>query len=417
LLLFVDASNLSWFVVSIRMKPGVPIVLAAVLLIGAGLAVSSSSSNAKPRQPDTAMSACAEAGSCATPTATPAPTTTPAPELTPEPVETPEATAEEPAQAAPPGIGALSPFPFDLYEELRLIMPAEVDSNSPAVWIDGMLVMFNSAKGATIRTSGDYVANLHDPIAVQLPQLPRPGNVWIESVWRDESDGVLYGWYHFEPADLDCFTAPIIGAAVSYDGGLSWEDRGFVIDNAYPVDCDYTNGYIAGGSGDFSVILDTAGQYFYFLFSNYAGPIEQQGVNIARSPFASRGQPGSVMKYFGSAWNEPGIDGQATAILPSSTGWKGPYIEAYWGPSVHWNTYLKRYVMLVNHTAGENYMQEGIYISFSEDLLNWTTPVKLIDGGWYPEAIGLDVGETDSIAGQSLRIYVSGVSDYVLVFR
>ncbi|HLF72593.1 MAG TPA: hypothetical protein VI759_10635 [Dehalococcoidia bacterium] len=389
-----------------------------LLIVGVGLVASNSSSSSKRTQPDTAISACAEAGSCATPTATPTPE--PEPELTPEPVETAEVSAGEPSPepAALPNPGDFSPFPFDLYEDLRLVMPAQVDSNSPAVWIDGTLVMFNSAKGTTVRTSGDSVANLYEPMAVQLPLLPRPGYVWIESVWRDESDGVLYGWYHFEPADLDCYTAPIIGAAVSYDAGLTWEDRGFVIDSPYPVDCDYTNGYVAGGNGDFDVILDTAGQYFYFLFSNYAGPIDQQGVNIARSPFASRGQPGSVTKYFGWAWSEPGIGGQATAIFPSSTGWKGPYIEAYWGPSVHWNTYLNRYVALLNHTAGENYVQEGIYITFSEDLLNWTAPVKLIDGGgWYAEALGLEAGDTDTIAGQSLRIYVSGVSDYVLVFR
>jgi hypothetical protein len=251
-----------------------------------------------------------------------------------------------------------------------------------------------------------------------MPVLDRPGGLWLESVWLDPSDGTLYGWYHFEPLDLECSTMPIIGAAVSYDDGLTWDDRGFVISNPYPIDCDYDNGSMAGGAGDFSVILDADSKYFYFMFSNYGGPIEQQGIAIARSPFEDRGQPGSLENYYEGAWDQPSLDGDATPLFTTSTGWKGPFIDAYWGPSVQWNTYLNAYVAVLNRTEGEQYAEEGVYLSFSHDLLHWSEPEKVFDGGqWYGETLGLGPGESDSLAGKVMLFYIHGTAFGVLTFN
>ncbi len=308
-------------------------------------------------------------------------------------------------------------FDFALLDAPPLWFPADVDSNSAAFWQGDTLVVFNSTGYGTYRSTGDSVESLSDPVLVQLPQPQRPGFVWIEAVWLDPVSSILYGWYHFEPSDLPCFTTPIIGAAASYDGGLSWEDRGFVIENAFPEDCDYDNGFISGGNGDFTVVLGPGAEYFYFLFSNYAGPLAGQGVGIARSRFEDRGQPGTVMKYYEGDWTEPGIDGEASALFASSTGWKGPFIESFWGPSVHWNGYINRFVALLNHTEGEDYSQEGVYITFSSDLIQWTEPQKLLDTPtWYPQVLGLHPGETDKSATDLMRLFLHGESDYVLQF-
>jgi hypothetical protein len=298
-------------------------------------------------------------------------------------------------------------------------LPAIVDSNSPAFWSDdGLLHLFNSAWAETYRSSGDDVENLTEPILVQLPVTERPGTVWLEAIWRDPEDLTLYGWYHLEPSDLPCQTAPVIGAAVSFDDGLTWEDRGSVLDSGYEIDCGYDNGYFVGGNGDFSVVVGPAGLYFYFIFSNYAGPREEQGVAVARGTYDGRGQPGTVLKYYQGAWSEPGIGGKATAVLRSTTGWKGPRVESFWGPSVHWNPFLGLYVSLLNHTDGEFWAQEGVYISFSYDLLAWTRPVKILNSNdWYPQIVGLSPYATDSLAAQSMRLYVGGVSAYVLEFE
>ncbi len=93
-------------------------------------------------------------------------------------------------------------------------MASWVDSNSPMTWIGDKLVMFNSAFEETYRATGKSIYKTDELKAVSLPRPNRPGNVWIEAVWRDPRTSVLYGWYHFEPTDLICLTAPLIGAAI-----------------------------------------------------------------------------------------------------------------------------------------------------------------------------------------------------------
>lgn len=295
-------------------------------------------------------------------------------------------------------------------------LPSQVDSNSPAFWNGSELVLFISAE-QPVRVSGSSVDVLAAPEHVTCVGCERPGGLWLEAVWRDPASGALYGWYHLEPDDLDCQTAPIIGAAVSHDGGVTWHDQGPVLQNDYPIDCEYENGFFTGGNGDFHVILDAEHSYFYFLFSNYAGPIDEQGIGIARSDFADRGQPGTVFKYHNGAWEEPGLGGQVTPLFPSATGWKGPHVEAFWGPSVHWNDYLRAYVALMNRTEGAHWVQEGVYISLSPNLLDWSEPQKIMDSElWYPQVLGIEPGGTDTRAGKTARIYVGGVSTTVIEF-
>jgi hypothetical protein len=253
------------------------------------------------------------------------------------------------------------------------------------------------------------------------PAPQRPGHVWLEAVWKDPASATYYGWYHFEPSDLPCapLTAPIIGAAISLDAGLTWQDQGPVLEAGYEYDCDYRNGYFTGGHGDFSVIVGPRGEHFYFLFSNYAGPPEEQGVAVARGRVADRGQPGSVTKYYRGAWNEPGIGGKVTPLFPTTTGWRGPYVEAFWGPSVHWNTYLQSYVALLNRTDtdAENWAQEGVYVSFSTDLMSWSKPEKILEtNNWYPQVIGLGPNGSDKLGERFLRVYVGGVSTLIMEF-
>ena len=294
--------------------------------------------------------------------------------------------------------------------------PGWTDSNSPAFWQDGRLVLFNSAE-QPVRSVGTSLETLGDPVDVWCTPCDRPGGRWLEAVWPDPSSGTLYGWYHFEPADLTCLTAPLVGAATSRDGGLTWTDHGPVLESPHPIACTHQNGYFVGGSGDFHVIPDREERYFYFLFSNYAGPVAEQGVCLARSPFGERGQPGTVRKFFRGAFDQPGLGGRATPLFPSSTGWAGPPIESFWGPSVHWNEHLRRYVALLNHTDGAEWAQEGIYVAVSPDLQRWTVPQKFLESNvWYPQLIGLFPGGTDTRSGQTARLYVSGASEYELTF-
>jgi hypothetical protein len=273
--------------------------------------------------------------------------------------------------------------------------------------------------------------------------------LWIEAVWQDD-DGTVYGWYHHEP-DGGCrykgLRTPDIGALVSTDGGKTFYDFGIVLASGDTPNCDARNGFFAGGHGDFSVILDRNREYFYFLFTNYGGPATSQGVALARMAFGDRANPvGTVHKYYFSGrrrpgiggqasrnpsgdanWSEPGIGGKVTPVLPAAVSWDQSNTDSHWGPAVHWNTYLARYVILLNRACCKPFWpQEGIYLSYSTDLSDpstWTEPTKILDSkdigfapGYYPQVFGTGPGETDSLVGEVGRLFVKGVSKWELIF-
>jgi hypothetical protein len=302
--------------------------------------------------------------------------------------------------------------------------PAPTDSNSPAVWNGRELLLYNSTGLGPIQSTGPNQFEFWRSQPVILGQsVHRP--FWIESAWIDH-DGTIFAWYHHEPQgvcnDLP-LTAPEIGALLSTDGGVSFMDLGIILQSGYAPDCSSQNGFAAGGHGDFSVVLGRSRKYFYFLFSNYSGPQESQGVAVARLPFERRSNPfGAVQKYYQGDWLEPGIGGSVTAIFPANVIWSRPDADAFWGPSVHWNTHLKSFVMLLNHSCcSPGWPQEGVYISFNPSLANpsgWTTPVKILDGaGWYPQVLGLGPNGTDKQAGKVARLYAGGASSWEIEFE
>lgn len=311
-----------------------------------------------------------------------------------------------------------------------LHLPTHIDGNSPAFWDQRELKLFTStgapqmiSEAAGLRgrwTSQDVDTSGH---------LNQP--MWTESAWRDK-DGTVFGWYHHEPGGVcganSGLTAPKIGAVISYDGGVSLRDLGIILESKWTPDCNAKNGFFAGGHGDFSVVLDREGKYFYFFFTNYSGPLEEQGIVVARLAFADRFHPaGAVHKYYQGEWSEPGIGGRTTPIFPARTAWQRGDADSYWGPAVHWNTYLRQYVMLLNRSCcSSGWPQEGIYIAFGagpSDLLQWKGPGLLLEGGelpdrpgYYPQVFGLRPGETDSILGAFGRLFVHGVSRWRIEF-
>lgn len=305
-------------------------------------------------------------------------------------------------------------------------MPSQVDSNSPAWWADGQFHLLNSTGGSNpVRSIGADQFHLGSTQSISLSHI-NPWPAWIESTWVDPS-GVIFGWYHQEHWGVcganSRLAVPQIGAAVSYDGGNSFQDMGAVITSGDPYSCAAQNGYFAGGVGDFSVVLDRGHNYFYFYFTNYAGPVETQGVAVARMPYSARFYPvGSVSKYFNGFWNEPGLGGHVTPIFPAKASWMDADTDSYWGPSVHWNTYLQSWVMLLNRsccTAG--FPQKAVYISYVPNLGHptaWTKPEKLVDStGWYPQVLGTGSDGTDKLAGRVARLYIWGKSYWEVVFE
>jgi hypothetical protein len=295
-------------------------------------------------------------------------------------------------------------------------LPSPTDSNSPGHWWNGSFVLFN-AMGTPYRSQGSDQFNLGEPAFVAFGD-GQPMPLWIEATWIDD-DGTLFAWYHHEPGDLcpgTLLTAPKIGALVSHDNGVTFQDLGFVLTSGDPIDCSAQNGYFAGGNGDFTVIPDAGRNYFYFLFSNYGGDVSGQGVAVARMNISDRFNPqGLVWKYYNGDFTEPGIGGRVTPTFAANVGWSSANSDAFWGPSVHWNTALNQYVMLLNHSCcTTGWPQEGIYLSQNPDISNplgWSTPVKILNAyGWYPQILGEGPGETDKLAGAVSRLYIGGFS-------
>ncbi len=310
----------------------------------------------------------------------------------------------------------------------RLELPVRPDGNSSTFWFGGAFHVFTSTgQPLMVSTGGNQFTEWESqPVDVgAVSHAP----LWVEAAQRVGK--VVFGWYHHEPGGV-CgslpLTSPKIGAALSHDGGRSLIDLGIVLESGHPHDCTANNGYFAGGHGDFSVVPDRLKEYFYFYFTNYSGPREEQGICVARLAWKDRFSPaGKVWKYFDGKWEEPGLGGRCTPIFPARVEWQRADTDSFWGPAVHYNTYLRRYVMLLNRSCcSPGWPQEGIYISFSNSRIaaqDWTWPTKLMDRkdigflpGYYPQVIGIQRGETDTLAGQRARLYIHGISDWAITF-
>ena len=301
-------------------------------------------------------------------------------------------------------------------------LPGVADSNSPSHWTGGRLIVFNS-DSLPVRSEGDGLDSLGEVRAVRFYDYSHVP-LWLEATYK-APNGILYGWYHHE-VFLGCagnpVSAPEIGALRSDDDGLTFHDLGIVMRAAGEGDCSTKNKYFGGGNGDFSVIADAAGEYVYFYYSNYSGDTASQGVATARMASEYLDDPvGHVYKYFESEWQEPGLGGRETPVFAAFENWASDRANAFWGPSVHWNTYLNRYVMLLNYTCcSTDWPASGIYASFGEDLstpASWKQPVMVLEGGgWYPMVMGLEEWGTDKLAGKVARFFMGSDSDWVIEF-
>jgi hypothetical protein len=323
-------------------------------------------------------------------------------------------------------------------------LPHESDCNSPVHWDGDTVYAFNSYNHPW-RSSGPDLFHLGNRTSAQLGGVNNNLPIWIESTWRDKNDGVLYGAYHYEP-DAICFsnkhlpTMPRIGWIRSRDNGKTWEDLGLIIE-AKPsaVRCDTASPWDAGGTGDFVFMLDERSEYFYFYGTSYDPRFEEQGVWVARLRFADRDNPtGKVMKWHNGEWSEPGLWGHVTPVFPAERDYHLSDGAMFWGPAVHWNTYLNVYVMLLNHAIDTRLTADGIYISYNARLGNpteWSKPQRILDraqiqatmaganlsqtkmdNGWYPQVIGMAKGETDKRVGRRGRLFMAGYSQREITF-
>lgn len=331
-----------------------------------------------------------------------------------------------------------------------LTLPGAVDSNSPVMWDleNGQRRMFvlMSHSGVPTIASGASVDHLSSAAPITIT--PHPGyGVWMEAIVSDDVDQ-WYGFYHNEWPALRCNredrAVPRIGMAKSGDHGKTWQDLGIILQARRNTSaCESDNKFVIGGVGDLSVMLDANKNFLYFFYSQYPEAAASQGVAVARMPWADRDRPwGDLDIWRDGAWDpDTGRRVVGDALPGASRGrfeWTYPFatplvtpllpwhdednkVDAFWGPSVHWNSAIEQYVMLLNRAKDEDYTQEGVYVSFAprlDDPSLWTPPQKILNGGrWYPQVIGVTAGVgTDKVAAGAPRFFMSGKSEWLINF-
>ena len=290
------------------------------------------------------------------------------------------------------------------YKELAV--PGRVDSGVPMTWtrIDGRLtlVAFTSWGGIPERMAGRDVEHLE--VTGDVVIAPHPGDgIWFESVIADQTDSVWYAYYHHEQPAHPCGrpdrSIPRIGAAVSTDRGVTWTNLGIILEAPAGTEyCGSTNKFVYGGFGDVSVMLDRDSKDAYLYYSSYVRDPRGQGVSLARLAWADRDNPrGRVMVWQDGVWLPPARKPSSgttpeweypigTPFLRPAKPWHDGIdaADAFWGPSIHWNTSLNQYVMLINRTRDEEFNNEGIYVSFAprlDDPRGWSAPEKILKVG------------------------------------
>ena len=344
-------------------------------------------------------------------------------------------------------------------DALLTMIPAErmelgtfIDCNMASAWVDGKLRLFPGKYGED-PLWGDYDelkwadgANALEAFARRPEEYTRcalppnaplgtpglHGAVWFESIYCPSADGqMLFALYHNEnyPSTLPYDEAtgvgyrdvdwpsglhgdgspqavPRIGIMRSDDGGLSWTDRGILMDDhdahlvRAPVNVNYT---FPGGVGD------PCGDHMYVFYGQYGYPgvfdpatydpqveASAQCVAVSRVPLANLDDPvgavGAARRWDGRAFtvpaNEVGVPIKALQIPQAEGG--GPVSVGtrsfYWGPSVSWNEHLRAQVMVLARVDAPFWVGDSLWCSVNRNAdlgegdssQEWSEPQLLV---------------------------------------
>jgi hypothetical protein len=238
------------------------------------------------------------------------------------------------------------------------------------------------------RSSGASIFEMYEPDKV-LPRGPSgsfdSGGAWLYTVLRGSEDRML-GFYHAEDRTFslspgsDFIAYKSIARCVSEDFGLTWKNRAQILTAHAPK----PERAKWSGLGDHCIVWDPASRRLVCFF-------QEEGYLSMAASSDSQGRPGTWRKWYRGGFTEPGLGGRATA-LPAFAKHPGG------NPSVLWNTYLERWLIVWHTWRGD------LWISSSTNLMDWSPPKVLLKRPWprgrvwYPTL----VGQSDKIGGENL---------------
>lgn len=393
----------------------------------------------------------------------------------------------------------------------RFTFGAFVDCNMAAAWVGDTFRIFPGkygedpvwgdgselkvGEGATVTEA--FSRRPHEFITPTLPPNTPPGSpglhgaVWFETVYQLPSDPTgrtLYALYHnenypetlpFDPytgeglsetdwppglkGDESVQAVPRIGIMRSSDGGMTWEDRGILIEDRddrmirLPVNRNYC---FPGGVGDPSAVA--SGDHLYVFYGEYAYPttwsadtwdrdVEASGqcVSVARIPLAQLDDPTGAARRWGGTAFDVAWDGAGSPIRSLQIALKdgGGAVsqgdeQYYWGPSVSWNEHLECWIMLLGRVDGSFWVGDSLFLSVNphrdlgegDNAQAWSTPQRIVHRPghtlWYPSLQPTDSPEdiatrrTCTRIGREARLFFKDmagdehvyISDFTVTF-
>ncbi len=222
------------------------------------------------------------------------------------------------------------------------------------------------------------------------------GGSWFISVFPLDGSGSYVGFFHAESHwDASGIAHKSIGVAYSDDYGATWRDPEPIITDSRPKpsEPDWT------GLGDGCVIWDqTNSRYICY----YQGKIDSGANALCMAASSDRnGAPGTWKKWDGNDFTIPAHD-ETTGLGGKNIPVDGLAAVPGANPSVMWNTFLDKWVMVYASWA------KAIYMSTSTDCTSWSSPVKITGStdspACYPNLISED---GDLTGGETVQMYWS----------
>lgn len=217
------------------------------------------------------------------------------------------------------------------------------------------------------------------------------GGSWIIGIRRLNS-GKLVGFFHAESWwSYDGTAFKSIGVTYSSDNGLTWEQGKRILAPSYPKPQEPA--WV--GLGDGCVVWNEKRQQYICYYQE----VEAGGMCMAASS-DPEGAPGTWKKWDGKDFTLEGCD-QETQIGGKPILIEGLKSVCGSSPSVMWNDYLQKWMMVYTKWGGD------IYLSLSTDGIDWSAPILILTESIKPLYPNLISEEGDVVGGKKVRLYYS----------